>query len=587
MKKILSFLTSAILIASICLHTVSAQDTHQLQTNNKNPLDLSDLYNGDDEIKKIFEEYKKLTLDIFQYKGILTDKDSLKSALKINDKLEELNEKINKLYIYAEILNYIDCTDKESERITDLVNSEYMKTYDISFLTEEISAFPDDYKKILLESEDFADHHDYLKYLFEEKPNPSSSSISSAKEIQACKDKYDELRRVSQNQSDKESHIAQTIQKYAENYMNFAKAWTEYAKANGYSSVLDMNFSNNNTSNILYDNLSSSAFNNLESAHRYMNLVYDIGYHGKDWIISGNIPEGKGFSANYPYEQADDIIKNALSPLGTEYISELQKAFDQNWIDYVPRENKVLNECTTIFSNTAYPFETISHPFVFVNYTDDYISLDNLAHELGHAVITNRNYENKTEKASTFISETAATLNERLLADHMIKNAVTKDEKLYYLFQELYNLYTYYWSSTADNSFEHFVYQTVQNGGTLSAEQLQNKYIELMSNYDGLPAENHSSLKNAWTQLGNLYSQPYYNYQYTAAVSAACKIADDISAGKQGTAENYIKFLNSKDMKNTHELYKIIGIGIDSPDFTKAYMNRYNRIIDEIRQLLD
>ena len=41
----------------------------------------------------------------------------------------------------------------------------------------------------------------------------------------------------------------------------------------------------------------------------------------------------KAFSKKYTFEEAIELIKNAVAPLGEEYVALIQRAYDERWID--------------------------------------------------------------------------------------------------------------------------------------------------------------------------------------------------------------------------------------------------------------
>src|SRR3546814_12966831 len=80
------------------------------------------------------------------------------------------------------------------------------------------------------------------------------------------------------------------------------------------------------------------------------------------------------------------------------------------------------------------------HPYLLINYNDDYESVSTIAHEWGHAmhtVLANKAQQVVHSDYPIFVAEIASTLNEALLPDHMFKIAKTDDEQLFYLGQEL------------------------------------------------------------------------------------------------------------------------------------------------------
>ena len=54
------------------------------------------------------------------------------------------------------------------------------------------------------------------------------------------------------------------------------------------------------------------------------------------------VPLTESFDMKIPYEEAQEIVLNALKPLGEEYLGLIKRAFEENWIDVYENEgNKV------------------------------------------------------------------------------------------------------------------------------------------------------------------------------------------------------------------------------------------------------
>ena len=103
-----------------------------------------------------------------------------------------------------------------------------------------------------------------------------------------------------------------------------------------------------------------------------------------------------------------DHILAAMAPLGDDYTSVLHRAFGERWIDFYPTEGKR----SGAYSNGgAYDV----HPFLLINYTNNYESVSTIAHEWGHAMhtyLSARNQPFATSEYATFVAEIASTLND-------------------------------------------------------------------------------------------------------------------------------------------------------------------------------
>ena len=107
----------------------------------------------------------------------------------------------------------------------------------------------------------------------------------------------------------------------------------------------------------------------------------------------------------------------------------MKKGFAKRWMDVYPRPRK---RSGAYMTGSAYDV----HPYVLINYNDDYESVSTVAHEWGHAMhsyLSNKAQPFPTSRYAIFVAEIASTFNEALLLEHMLKSPKSDDERLLYL----------------------------------------------------------------------------------------------------------------------------------------------------------
>ena len=82
------------------------------------------------------------------------------------------------------------------------------------------------------------------------------------------------------------------------------------------------------------------------------------------------------------------MVKEALAPLGPDYIRQLEQGLTGGWIDAYENKGKT----TGAFSCGVYGV----HPYVLLNYTDTLDDVFTLAHEMGHAIHSYRSDQAQT-----------------------------------------------------------------------------------------------------------------------------------------------------------------------------------------------
>jgi oligoendopeptidase F len=231
------------------------------------------------------------------------------------------------------------------------------------------------------------------------------------------------------------------------------------------------------------------------------------------------------------------------------------------------------------------------HPYVLMNYNDDYESVTTLAHEWGHAmhsVLANGAQPFVTAGYPTFIAEIASTFNEALLLERMLKGAKNDDEKLFYLGNALEGLRATFFRQAMFAEFERGIHARVDRGEPLTGQDLTQAYCELLKRHHG-SAEGVVAIKDAycteWAYIPHFYS-PFYVYQYATAIAASSQFAQQVARGDKAALERYLGLLRAGGSGYPYDLVKAAGVDLATPAPYQALVARMNRIMDEMEAIL-
>jgi oligoendopeptidase F len=230
------------------------------------------------------------------------------------------------------------------------------------------------------------------------------------------------------------------------------------------------------------------------------------------------------------------------------------------------------------------------HPYVLMNYTDNYESVTTLAHEWGHAMhsyLSNREQPFVTAGYAIFVAEIASTFNEALLLEHVLKTAKTDDERLLYLGSALEGLRGTFFRQAMFAEFERDVHARVDKGESLTGEKLTRIYGEILRRYHG-DKEGVVKIDDLytveWAFIPHFYSA-FYVFQYATSIAASALFADSVLKGEPGALERYLKLLGSGGSDYPYDLVKAAGVDLASPAPYQAVAVRMNRIMDEIEAI--
>lgn len=334
----------------------------------------------------------------------------------------------------------------------------------------------------------------------------------------------------------------------------------------------------------VYHTLIQATHENLDTLHRYFRLrsrmlgIKDLQYH--------DIYPALVFAdLKFPIEQGKDLVKAAVEPLGEEYVQIVDQGFRERWMDVYPRKGKR----SGAYSNGAV-YDV--HPYVLMNYNDDYETVSTLAHEWGHAMhsyLANSAQPYPTADYSIFVAEVASTFNEALLLEHMLKNAKDDNERLYFLGSSLEGLRQTFFRQVMFAEFELAIHTRAEKGEALSGESFTKMYNDLLKKYHGhdegvLTIDETYAVE--WAYIPHFYYH-YYVYQYATSLAAASLFADEVLAGKQGAATRFLKVLQSGGSEYPYALLKKNGVDLATKAPYKALIERMNRVMDQIEAILN
>ena len=298
---------------------------------------------------------------------------------------------------------------------------------------------------------------------------------------------------------------------------------------------------------------------------------------------------------NFSVEDGQEMIIKSLKPLGDEYTTVLQKAFDERWIDYYPTDGK---RSGAYSAGSAYDY----HPYILMNWTDDYNSVSTLAHELGHTMhsyLSNENQSFQNSQYPIFVAEIASTLNENLLNDYMVENAKSDKEKLFILGSYLEMLRGTLFRQVSFAEFEWEIHKKIEAGEPLNGEIMSSIYYDIVKRYYG-----HDEgvtvvpeyIKYEWAYIPHFYYN-YYVYQYATSIIYATAFAEKITnsklqliEGELGVSKNpavdeYFKILTGGGSEYPIDLVKNAGVDPMSAEPFKLAMKRMNGVMDKIEAI--
>ena len=233
-----------------------------------------------------------------------------------------------------------------------------------------------------------------------------------------------------------------------------------YVQARGHESSLSHALYADKVPLAVYHNLIDCVHKNLKPLHDYYSLRKKV--LGVDELRHYDVyvPLVKDVEEHTTYEEAVEICRNALAPLGKEYTDRLCDGLLNGWVDRYENVGKR----SGAFSSGAF----IGDPFILLNYQEDSIrDVFTMAHEGGHSMHSWYAVHNNpflSYDYTIFEAEVASTFNEELVFQYLYKNAKTKEMKAYLLANHANDILATLYRQTMFAEFELKTHEFVEKG---------------------------------------------------------------------------------------------------------------------------
>lgn len=281
----------------------------------------------------------------------------------------------------------------------------------------------------------------------------------------------------------------------------------------------------------------------------------------------------------FPYNGYDEIVdlaRESIRDLGDEYIKEYDIFVSSGHVDAYKTVRKSKGGFTKAFGGSVMPFVSLN--LVDVLSGD---SLSVFSHEMGHAlygVFAKKEQPFYHHEIGTFMHEVCAIVNEILLILYCINSSENKDQRLYYVEQHIDMFNEYFWDSIRYGEFEKQMYEVVERGDLLNAQDLNQKMNELNNKYWNGLVYKFEGHETAWINISHFY-QTYYVYQYAVSFAYALSIAYSIYEGDEAVAANYLLMLKKGASEAPSQLLSMVIK--DTEDIYINVVKRYIELVNE------
>ncbi|MTI79949.1 MAG: oligoendopeptidase F [Firmicutes bacterium] len=579
---------------------------------------LEDIYASNEQWENDYQQVEKMMQGVSNYQGKMGESAvALVETLQAYEKLMMLTEKV---FTYASMKQDEDNSNPVYQALKDRASDLSTKVHaNTSFIVPEILNIPlETLKKFRKEEKKLSAYAFFLDELIREKPHvlsekeeqllaQSGEVISASGKIFRMLNNADLSFPNIKNEQGKEVELThgnyqkfmlsgdRSVRKDAFNalYSSYrghkntlaatlsssVKRDIFMAKVRNYQSALDAALYSDNVPPEVYDNLIETVRKNLPLMHRYVDLRKRLLGLEELHMYDVYTPVVKDVDWEFSYPEAMDQVKEALAPLGNEYVKTMTEGFDSGWVDVYERKSK---------TSGAYSWGPYGvHPYVLLNYQGSLHDVFTVAHEMGHAMHSYYSYNEQPyidAHYSIFTAEVASTVNEALVMKHMLKNVKDKDKKLFLLNHYLEQIRGTLIRQTMFAEFEKVIHQKAEAGEPLTTEKLNQIYHQLNVDYYGPNMVIDENIDYEWARIPHFYNA-FYVYKYATGISAATYLSQQIVDKGDSAVESYTQFLKSGGSDHPLELLKKAGVDMSSPQPVQETLNLFKELLEEMEKL--
>ena len=578
---------------------------------------LSDLYDSPNNknIKSDLDFIHNSTMNFEKiYEGKIA---SLKaqSLFKAIEKLQVINEKIDRLMSYAYLL-YAENIDIEKNKIFFQQIKEKITKYSSSliFFDLELNNIDKTNLKKLLKHKDLAKYKTWIEIARAFKPHQLDKKIeklmrdksitSSSAWIRLFDETISSLRfpfnkkelssaeifnYFSDENPLKRKEAAKSVGKIlSQNVRIFSTITNTLAKD---KSINDewRNYPNpvtsRNLSNVVEDVVVEALVHAVTSSysklsHRYYKIKARWFGNSTMKYWDRNAPPPFQSMRLYKWNSATEIVLEAYSTFNSDIGKIVQQFFDKSWIHAPVLKGK---------SPGAFSASTVPnvHPYILINYQGKTRDVATLAHELGHGVhqylsAKKQGYFNSSTPLT--MAETASVFGEMLTFKSLLNREKDTEEKKALLANKIEDMLNTVVRQIAFFEFEKQVHDR-RKSSELTSEEICQIWMQVQQNSLGQAIKFEEEYKYYWTYIPHFIHSPFYVYAYAFGDCLVNSLYALYEENFEGFDKKYITLLEAGGSLKYRELLKPFGLDPSKPDFWYKGLSVIESFIDQIEEL--
>ncbi|MGM9953801.1 MAG: oligoendopeptidase F [Intestinibaculum porci] len=579
--------------------------------------DLSTLYKNDEEWSQAVTEIEERITKISKYQGKLNNAKTIRAFL---DEDTQLGRLLSNYFCYASLRNCEDTRQSAGQAMEAKAYAVYTKyAQATSFAQPEILSLDEETLKAIVKDEQLAPFAFYMQKLLDEKPHVLSAKeealLASFTEVLGAPGKISESLQDADMVFDDaldangEAHevtqsnyillqmnedrvlrknafesfykgFRQHINTFAQTYNACVKEAAASAQVRHFDSSRAMSMAEEHVPVSVYDGLVDTVRKFMPAMYRYVRLRKQILGLNELHYYDVYTPLVAGSSKKYTYEEAKQMVLDAVAPLGEDYVNRVKQAYQDRWIDVYPNVGKRGGA----FSSGTYD----SNPYILTSFTGTLDSVSTIAHEMGHSQhtwLSNHNQQPQNADYTLFVAEVASTVNENLLIEQLLAKTTDPKERLALLNHYLEGFKGTVYRQTMFAEFEREAHAMAERGEALTADALNQLYKGLIHDYFGDDLVIDDEVAYEWARIPHFY-RPFYVYKYATSYSAAVALSEAILKDGESAVKKYLEFLSMGGSAYPLDELKHAGVDFTTSAPVERALTKFNDILDDVEETL-
>ena len=292
-------------------------------------------------------------------------------------------------------------------------------------------------------------------------------------------------------------------------------------------------------------------------------------------------PMGKS-DKTFTVEDAKNYLLGIFGKFDSELHDMVKCAFENQWIDFFPREGKVGGafDCGV---------PAIKESRVLTNFDGTLSDVVTLAHELGHSFHDRQVFSHSVlnQDYSMPVAETASTFNEVLVMETAIASATDKEEKLALIESQLMDACQIIVDIYSRFLFESSVFEN-RPMEFMSADRMCELMTAAQKKAYGEGLDENALHPYMWLCKGHYYSGglSFYNYPYAFGGLFARGLYAKYKAEGKDFVDTYKAMLKATSVMDVEECARLAGVDLTDKNFWRQGLQSIADRIDEFCELV-